>query len=322
MHLCNRHPNARVSFPRSSRCDRHRKRLQPTQICEIEEQMKAVELLLIGDLFVDLGWSTDIGKASQFPKAFEMFCRMYNRMTSEQRSVLLLLTRQYRWIPPQELSDRFFSAWEKLFLALPKTIATVGIVPLLKRNATRPKSSDHMYVLARGFEARLRYMAEPRDIIFGKSAALIARHITAPQSTALVMVDDYLGSGDTALSALDRVASAFHTQPLFCILTVAAHQSGIDQVTTKGCKVTTDIIFQKSITDSDWPDKSHIHKIALEIGKSLNFATNEALGYRGTEALLTLMRTPNNTLPMYWTNRKINGTVWDSPFTRYTGRGR
>jgi hypothetical protein len=49
----------------------------------------------------------------------------------------------------------------------------------------------------------------------------------------------------------------------------------------------------------------------LEVESNMRFGRNQ------TEALIKMMRTPNNTFPVYWEERKLkNGTFFYAPFPR------
>jgi hypothetical protein len=42
-----------------------------------------------------------------------------------------------------------------------------------------------------------------------------------------------------------------------------------------------------------------------------------SFGYNQSEALITLMRTPDNTFPIFWKEHKKSGEFYDAPFSRY-----
>lgn len=285
--------------------------------------MKALDLLRIGDLFDSLGWATGIDVNSQFPDAFESFCRMYCRLSASQQELLLSLSKSYRWIKPRDLEAHFFAVWQAFVQGLPTEVRSIQVAPLLKKSATRPKSSDHMFSIASAYERKLRLEAREKDVRLRKSVAYFAKNRAQASENVFVLIDDYLGSGDTALSALASMEKMFGgTLPQTYILVVAAQRSAIQLLQSKGCRVVTGFTFERAISDSQSGQKDNDLVVMKDIGRYLQVKAADALGYKATEALVTMLRTPNNTFPVYWTNKKVKGVVWDSPFTRYTGRGR
>ena len=53
------------------------------------------------------------------------------------------------------------------------------------------------------------------------------------------------------------------------------------------------------------------------LGQDEKFDRDYKFGYKSSEALVSLIRTPNNTFPIYWYNTKIsNSKKWNAPFPR------
>lgn len=48
---------------------------------------------------------------------------------------------------------------------------------------------------------------------------------------------------------------------------------------------------------------------------------NLYLGYKESEALVTMIKTPNNTLPFYWYEGKKDGNIMLAPFSRRNNVG-
>jgi len=284
--------------------------------------MKAEDLLAIGELFDSLGWRTGFDGDSQFPQLFERFCRMCARLDKSHRDLILELTARYSWIPHTENPKLFLAAWRKMLPQLPATVETVVVVPLLKPGSTRPKSSDMIFETARGYESNLRDSVAPRRLVLCKSATNFAKRYGSAPNIALVFVDDYVGSGETARKAFADLDGKFRdVKPVATILlALAVQERAVEQLSNR-CLVVAERILTRGISDNTaLSSTENAHRIMDEIGTRLGLKVEERLGYGATEALATLTRTPNNTFPIYWTDRKVGGKVWDSPFTRFTDR--
>lgn len=282
--------------------------------------MKGEDLLAIGDLFDSLGWRTDYDSDSQFPRLFERFCRMCARLDKSHRDLILELTTRYSWIPHTENPKLFLAAWRKMLPQLPESVETVVVVPLLKPTSTRPKSSDMIYETACGYQSNLADSVAPRRLELYKSATNFARRYASSPNVALVFVDDYVGSGDTAKKAFADLDRKFpDIKPVTTILlALAVQEKAVEQLSDR-CLVVAERVLTRGISDNAALSSTEdALRIMDEIGRRLGLKEEERLGYGATEALATLTRTPNNTFPVYWTNKKVRGKVWDSPFTRYT----
>lgn len=282
--------------------------------------MKAEDLLLIGELFDALGWRTEHDVDDPVSRLFERFCRMCARLKKPQRDLILELTRQYSWIRQTENPKLFLAAWRKMLPQLPGTIETLVVVPLLKPGSTRPKSSDLIYGTACYCQSNLTDTVAPRRLVLCKSATNFAKRFGNAPNVALIFVDDYVGSGDTAKKAFADLDKKFPSvKPVATILlALAVQEKAIEQLSNR-CLVVAERVLTRGISDNTTLSSTEdAFRIMDEIGRKLGIKAEERLGYGATEALATLTRTPNNTFPVYWTNKKVGGKVWDSPFTRYT----
>ena len=54
----------------------------------------------------------------------------------------------------------------------------------------------------------------------------------------------------------------------------------------------------------------------LEIEKMIPGGSHYTLGYNQSEALITMVRTPDNTFPIFWKTYKKGSQKFDAPFSR------
>lgn len=205
----------------------------------------------------------------------------------------------------------------------------VSVIPLLKPGSSRPKSSDEIYRLARRYQANLVDRTAPRRLSFFKNGADFARGESEPGS-AIVLLDDYVGTGDTTKKAIMKLRAKYPliAQCQIFVLVLVAQRDAFAEITQFAqiehinCSLIAGQTLFRGITNGTHvTNVPHALAMMLRIGSKLKIKTADRLGYGSTEALVTLARTPNNTFPIYWTNKKVKGEVWNSPFTRYTERG-
>lgn len=283
--------------------------------------MKANELLQIGEIFRKQGWPINRDMSSQFPDAFERFCRMCSRLDQAQRKLIFEITPSYLWILRHQDQDLFLKAWDEFLKYVPPDAASINVLPLIKPGSSHPKSADAIwYNMAKGFEANLRIGVSPRNLRIMKKAGDFGRKYAGPRTT-LVLIDDYVGSGDSAIKMIKHLQSKYPQmlETKLFVLALAAQKQAAIQFATHKVTLITNFVLPRGISEN--PNLTNISEaldVMDKIGRKLGIPKKDRLGYEKTEALLTLTRTPNNTFPIYWTNRKVDGEVWDSPFTRFT----
>lgn len=125
------------------------------------------------------------------------------------------------------------------------------------------------------------------------------------KNTTIVLVDDFVGTGETAISAVDYIHELVPTLAdnkqivLFCIV---ALREGIDRLSNIGVKTYCSIEKKKGISEEmSAENRSNAISMMQGIEERLKGLKKEfRFGYKGSEALVCLERCPNNTFPIYW----------------------
>ena len=141
----------------------------------------------------------------------------------------------------------------------------------------------------------------------------------------IVFIDDFIGSGETAINALNTyVSEEFNGKILEIdrvkIVTLVAQQQGILNIRNKvGVDTYSNQIRQRGISDffpiDEVPNKINImremeNKIFLQNKKKHEYS----LGYMQSEALVQMLdKSPNNTFPIFWYETETKA----APFPRY-----
>lgn len=281
--------------------------------------MKCEDLFRIGQIFDRLGWPCDDATdRCQFSLLLTRFCCMCERLTAEQRRLILEITPAYTRIPPEKYTHHFFNAWNKLRQHLPADTRNVAFIrmPTMGARNKGPKSYDSVYYQQiRGHEDALRHHFP------GLTIRPSFRMYRGDEHTVIVFADDYVGTGDTIVKALTqfREGCPDAAYKAVFVLALAAQQAAVQALESHGCTLIADVLLDRGISDSSIADIPRALQLMEEIGLMLMVKKPDRLGYGRSEALVTLTRTPNNTFPVYWVNKKIGGTVWSAPFPRFTG---
>lgn len=141
-----------------------------------------------------------------------------------------------------------------------------------------------------------------------------------PKSSPIVtfVLDDFIGTGDTAFEFLDDYEKRFKLEnETIIFLTIAAMKSGMERIRDRQYEIYYSNLIEKGIGDAeDIPDKSSAYALIDQIEQLIDINPKYNRGYDGSEALITLLNTPNNTFPLFWAKRAKSGSEWQAPFPR------
>jgi hypothetical protein len=142
-------------------------------------------------------------------------------------------------------------------------------------------------------------------------------------STRLILyLEDFLGSGQTVGRQLaDYRANHRMDTDKVIVAALVAMERGLDRIIEDFCDILDDFvaarICKRGISDSTTiGDIPEALAIMTQIEDGLRIGRNFRLGFRRSEALVTMIRTPNNTFPLYWCSARADGSVWHAPFRR------
>lgn len=175
------------------------------------------------------------------------------------------------------------------------------ICPLLpERDFGKLKSSTFMLYLCQSILLRTYPEFQEDQIRICESPEVLKNHINGMES--LILIDDFIGSGETALECLEYLN--FINKKIY-IVSLVAQEEGINNINKKNISVFTAVSRKKAITDVYSEPEARI-KIdeMIKISERLKVPQGMQLGYANTESLVAMIKTPNNTFPVYWYENK------------------
>ena len=136
----------------------------------------------------------------------------------------------------------------------------------------------------------------------------------------IIAIDDYIGSAKTAIDFVEyyrKLFPAHHSQVL--VAGLAAMERAISRLDEMKIPICNNLIYKRGISDNqNWTPAQKIQFIAImeQTETRIGIGADYRLGYGQSEALLRMIRTPNNTMPIFWTTRAVSGVPWPAPFPR------
>lgn len=128
----------------------------------------------------------------------------------------------------------------------------------------------------------------------------------------LIIVDDFLGSGDTFF----KMSSYFQLNTMkdfIIVISLVSMEEGYNKIKNAGFNIYTNLTRKKGISELMPESKRDEYlKMMKKIEKKINVRSDFSLGYKQSESLISMIRTPNNTFPVFWEKNKF----YDPPFER------
>lgn len=269
------------------------------------------------DIFKEKNW--DINDIV-VENIFNNFCqRLSDLKSDEKRELILDLTKRYEWIKFDVYESYLLDAFKQLFSSdewkcfwKHRKPGKNICITSLSDNPNITKSGNLVLYLTQSFMLRVEKHFANEQIRLFDNFEVLNKHKN--EFDVIIYVDDYIGSGLSILSGLNRIKDINCEKYIVCL---AAQKEGINLIKKlTSINVYSKLIRNKGISDN-YDDNEKEHKLGLmkQISQELNADTNNLLGYHDSEALISLIRTPNNTFPVFWLENKKFG---NAPFSRKT----
>jgi hypoxanthine phosphoribosyltransferase len=130
----------------------------------------------------------------------------------------------------------------------------------------------------------------------------------------IILVDDYIGSGETLFACIKKILSINpDLTKKIIIATIAIQHDTVDKISYPIHYINS---VKKGISDFyTSPEKEKHINTMKKLESRLISGRNFSLGYEQSEGLVTMMRTPDNTFPIFWHDYK-KSTNLHPPFPR------
>jgi len=270
----------------------------------------------LNEMFIEKNWVNVIGYES-FLEKYYIFLENLN---DDERALILELTQDYLWITQDSYLRYLVDALTKLEKYEYLNLDKIYIIPLLsKEDREVGKDKSSKYVSYQCLDIQLSNHPLFANTVFQRVDNL--EHLPKETKIAgnrnpVILVDDYVGTGETAESALQELLTirAYDLQYVF-VASLVAQQIGINRIVSQGYNFLVSLVRNRGISDKYSPAEATVKKnIMLDLEKRIGVQTKYTLGYGESEGLITMIRTPNNSFPAYWVEPEDK--KWQPPFPR------
>ncbi|MEZ4424288.1 MAG: hypothetical protein R3E98_12825 [Gemmatimonadota bacterium] len=265
------------------------------------------------EIFAANGW--DIGGDEAVANRFDRMVNLMSHLEPPAQELLMHLTSDFL----VQTFPEYGSRTSELVAILLNQHYERGrdgpliVLPMMKDwSSGEPKSGAMITYLVRAELKRRQIPHHSWD-----RAHLVRERLPSRCNALIFIVDDFIGSGDTALAACTNFSAQFaNDTDQVLVGALVAQEAGLSSLRNAGVKACSVIVRRRGISDSSTlPNITEALSTMDGIETLMNVPGTYKRGFRRSEALVSLVRCPNNTFPVYW--KTPTGEVgWIPPFDR------
>lgn len=263
--------------------------------------LKLGQFTMLKELFEKKQWDIDEKLEISY---FERYVRMLTSLREEQQAFMIKLTDRFLHLPQTEYLKHLLVPISKLRGDFPEDNLLFACC-LPKADIGKVKSSTAVLYQFKGSTIRSKVDLGKHFVIEAFTPKHVSSIGSALEKSHFVLVDDFIGTGETAIGAIEYIHEIFpdlEDNVRISALSIVAMKQGVEAIQSIGASVYTDIICTRGI--SDYYTGTDLNE-ALEMMHSIEDGLKKLkpefrFGYGQSEALVCMERCPNNTFPIYW----------------------
>ena len=279
----------------------------------------------LASIFKEKGWTIEQSTDDEY-SIFDLFCdRLQSLESDSDRDLIIELTKNYLVVDVDEYCN-YLSKTLKIFFEEKKylldNLDTIHVFPVQEKDyIDKTKSGNIICYFLQGIVFRKLSVFRDKRVRIIETFNGLEKH--KDEIEILMLVDDYVGSGDTVLGCINTVEEKGISKDKINVLALVLQECGKNAVEGYGVPICASVIKEKAISDNYEHEEAEkkveqMKKISKQIRVKDH---NLYLGYKESEALVTMIKTPNNTLPFYWYEGKKDGNIMLAPFSRRNNVG-
>jgi len=273
--------------------------------------MKPEALIRLTKVFKQNNWDLSHEDISY---AYGCIAALFEILTIEEESLLLEMLEQYKIIPFQQYLGAIVEQIEKIPVDIIQNAQRILLFPFPEDGIQiAANSSSFVHYLLRKPSLAIKKHFNNKPLLW------FEKFIpgTYQAEDLIVLTDDFIGSGSQAGKALQSVID-FYQVPFskVVICTIACQEEGFQALSMKSL-VFSGNIRKKGISGYfQSPLKEEKLNVMKNLERKLKISKRYSLGFKQSEALITMHNTPNNTFPIFWHNFFVAEKNLSPPFPR------
>lgn len=272
-------------------------------------------------IFKQKGWPEISSETGEQENLFDTFCEFFKYLKFEEQNIMLKLTSQFNRYTFGDYLLLLNKSFQKIDTSLFQNreyVFLISMKSLEDRNKGHVKSGDFVTYMMKSKLLSMQQTLGIKRVIDLEDLFFLSKNHSDRKNSLLLILDDFIGSGDTAKKFIDEYNRKFNKKcDTTLVIGFVALTAGIKMVQDLGHNIITVYEHKKGISESDlFSDTVKAISIMDQIENRLKIPDKYCNGYKKSEALVKMIRVPNNTFPVYWWNKIDKNNYWPAPFMR------
>lgn len=242
---------------------------------------------------------------------FDRFCKMLEIFAIDQQECILELTKNFLRVDFQEYYNHIKICLSKIDQQILNPIRKIFIMPI-----TSGKSNSSTFVAYIFNDQKIisHPILRDKQVIIADNYEELGENFNR-RSNILLLVDDFIGSGQTVSNCLNKINNIIDSKKII-VLSLVIQIQGYELLKSRNIPIVYSVLRQRGISDVyQDPLRKKFIDLMRSIEEIIGVDKDLCFGYNQTEALVKMIRTPNNTFPVYWCKSKKN-KKFIAPFKR------
>lgn len=262
----------------------------------------------IQKLFTHQKWNIDEANKSSL---YNRYIHTYKQLEPDERELFINLSYQFEIIPFDYYPKILGKVLSNVFQKYMGKKQTIYIYPI-KKGAHKDfiKSSDLVTYLCNSTQLKYTDALSKKKIVLLGSIKQIKSQKNRIINSSLLIVDDFIGSGKYTSDVISELILLGIPKDQIIVATLFITQAGIKRLHQKEYHLEYGEVVKSCIETLTASQKKVLDGIEKKMGVNQDFS----FGFGCSGTLISLIRTPNNTLPIFW---MPSGQFDSPPFPRY-----
>lgn len=279
--------------------------------------MKAVDAIMkLNKIFKSKNWV----EKDHDEFVFDQFCKLFNNLDNdEERKLIIELTENYTWISFTEYQGKILNSLKLVEDEKLEQLKKIYFFPIIKpEDEGKIKSGPYLLYPLKSYKKFLPRYSHIKFEIITSFDTMKKENFEIKDNEQIFLMDDYIGSGETLTTCIEHLKSNNDfTNENFSIVSIATQKEIYDKTMLEGISYYCDTIKNKGITDNYVdPELSSNINLMKDLENMIPGGSHFSFGYNDSEGLITLIRTPDNTFPIFWKEYRKGRDKFKAPFSR------
>lgn len=273
-------------------------------------ELDANVLSQLNKIFNEKKWKRELELGGDL---YEKFCEMLKCLSTVEREMIMSLTEDYLWVDVSVYLKTFIKAFDCFIDNM--TTERVYVLPLIteQESLCRTKSAQCLFYMVSRQRSEFLDRYKPKKIIFSDDISLKKIPEEKLSNSDVCLIDDFVGSGTTARTVVKEFCNRGVASNRISIVSIVMLESGFKLLREEE-NVHPYFCYSQKKGLSDYPERSKYISVMESLETRMKVREEERFGYARSEALVSMIDTPNNTFPIYWKHN--NSFISPVPFPR------